>query len=202
MLFSKLTKPFIALVLSSPLWSLSANTNAEQYEFSPLIGYMAASDLQFSNTETLSVDDNVNVALGIAWQKSANGQGQILINATSHDYVNPVSGQNQRLDIVYAHFNGIAQFKQQGYMTTVSFGLGGAHFNGEADSVLYPSSSIALGTRYQLSTNWAFITELRAYASLVDEQDNIFCAEASCALQFDDSLWIDTTISLGLAVKF
>jgi hypothetical protein len=53
-----------------------------------------------------------------------------------------------------------------------------------------------------LSTNWAFITELRAYASLVDEQDNIFCAEASCALQFDDSLWIDTTISLGLAVKF
>lgn len=176
---------------------------AADFEISALFGQMYGSDLKGSNEETtISVDDGGNFSLAIAWQDSPNGQGQIMLNSVSHDFTSDLDEQGYSLDILYAHFNGVAQFRQQSYVTTVSLGLGGAYFDSDAGAEMYPSATLAVGTRYEFSTNLAFITELRGYASVVDENDGLFCQNDVCHAHFDDTLWIDANISIGIAYKF
>jgi len=150
----------------------------------------------------MSSNSGGNFAFAIAWQESPNGQGQIMLNTVSHDFESNIDENEYSLDILYAHFNGIAQFRQQSYITTVSLGLGGAYFDSDFADELYPSVSIALGTRYEISQNLSLITELRGYASLVDKKDNLFCQNDICHAQFSESLWIDTNIAIGIAFKF
>jgi len=124
------------------------------------------------------------------------------LNRVSYDFI----GENQtnnKLDITYAHFNGIALYRQQNYVTTLSLGLGGTHFDAEQGSEeLYPSASVTLGTRYEFTPQMALVTELRAYATLIDEDDALFCQQNMCSANFSDSLWIDSSIAVGIAIKF
>lgn len=181
---------------------LTGTVSANQFEISVLGGQMFSSDLVASDSTDISVDSGTNIAIGIAWQENINGQGQILLNRVSHDFTGE-NAEKDSLDIIYAHFNGVAMFRQQNYVTTLSLGLGGAYFDAERGSEeLYPSASLAFGTRYEFSDNMALVTELRAYATLVDEDDAMFCSQDICSANFDDSLWIDSSISVGVAIKF
>ncbi|WP_440876461.1 hypothetical protein [Thalassotalea sp. PLHSN55] len=172
-------------------------------EITPYVGQMFSSDLRDGTSDTdLAVDSATSIGLGIAWQDTPRGQGQVLINYVSHDFENLAGDQEHSLDIIYAHFNGIAQFKQQNYVTTFSIGLGGAYMDSDLADDIYPSATIAIGTRYEFSNNMALVTELRTYATLVDEDEQLFCANDSCAAQFDEALWYDTSISIGIAYRF
>lgn len=180
----------------------SSTVMASQLEFSAMLGQMYSSDLVASDNSDINVDSGSNIALGIAWEESVNGQGQVLLNRVSHDFTNQ-NGGNDSIDITYAHFNGVALFRQQNYVTTLSIGVGGAYFDAkEGSDELYPSASVAFGTRYELSKTMAIVTELRAYATLVDDEDAMFCQQDICSANFSDSLWIDSAISVGIAIKF
>ncbi|ASP46494.1 hypothetical protein [Cognaticolwellia beringensis] len=175
---------------------------AEQYEISVMVGQMYGSDLVANDDSDINVDSGSNISIGLAWQENVNGLGQILLNRVSHDFTDQNETKNT-LDITYAHFNGVALFRQQKYVTTMSLGFGGAYFDAEQGSdELYPSASIAFGTRYEFSERVALVTELRAYATLIDEDDAIFCLQDICGANFTDSLWIDSSITVGIAVKF
>lgn len=180
----------------------ASSVSAKQFEATVMVGQMASSDLLASDNADISVDSGTNIAVGLAWQENVNGQGQVLLNRVSHDF----TGENDvksSLDVTYAHFNGVAMFRQQNYVTTLSLGFGGAYFDAEQGSEeLYPSASIAFGTRYEFSDKMALVTELRAYATLVDDDDAMFCSQDICSANFDDSLWIDSAISVGVAIKF
>lgn len=190
-----------AFVLYVTLFSFSAI--ASDFEVSAYLGQMYSSDLTDTSTDnTLSVDAGGNFGLAVAWQDSPNGQGQIMLNVVSHDFSSEADNQNHSLDIMYAHFNGIAQFRQQSYVTTVSLGLGGAYFDSDVSEELYPSATLAFGTRYEFSDRVALFTELRGYASLVDDADNMFCENEICHAQFKDTLWVESNISLGISIKF
>jgi hypothetical protein len=181
---------------------MSNTTIANQFEISVMLGQMYGSDLVAIDNSDIDVDSGSNIAVGIAWQENVNGQGQILLNRVSHDFTGQ-NNENDTLDITYAHFNGVALFRQQNYVTTLSIGVGGAYFDADQGSEeLYPSASVAFGTRYEFAENIALVTELRAYATLVDEDDLMFCQQDSCSANFDDSLWIDSSISVGIAFKF
>lgn len=182
---------------------LSSNSvMASQVEVSAMLGQMYSSDLLASDNSDINVDSGSNIAVGISWQESVNGQGQVLFNRVSHDFTGQ-NGGNDSLDITYAHFNGVALFRQQNYVTTMSLGVGGAYFDANQGSEeLYPSASIAIGTRYELSDNMAIVTELRAYATLIDEDDIMFCQQDVCRANFDGSLWMDSAISVGIAIKY
>lgn len=185
-----------AMVSAAPL------SSAENYEVTAFVGQMYGSDLADGN-DAFSVDAASSFGLALAWQEGTHGQGQILVKRASHDFTSPVTNQNDSLAITYAHFNGVAMFRQHNYITTMSIGLGGAYFDAESGSEeLYPSASIAIGTRYVLSQSIAFVTELRAYASLVDTNDNSFCRNDLCSAEFEDSIYTDSNISIGIAVKF
>jgi len=182
---------------------LSSNTAlASQLEISAMFGQMYSSDLIASDSSNIDVDSASNIAIGIAWQENTNGQGQVLLNRVSHDFTGENS-ENDSIDIIYAHFNGVALFRQQNYVTTMSLGFGGAYFDANnGGEEVYPSASVSFGTRYEFSENMALVTDLRAYATLVDEDDAMFCRQDICNANFDSSLWIDTAISVGIAMKF
>ncbi|MBA6326854.1 hypothetical protein H4J46_02655 [Colwellia sp. MB02u-6] len=181
---------------------LSHAAMAKPLELSFMLGKIYGPDLVTSDNSDIHIDSGNNMAVGIAWQENVNGQGQILLSHVSHDFI----GENQvnnELDVTYAHFNGIALYRQQNYVTTLSLGLGGAYFDAEQGSEeLYPSASVAIGTRYEFSQQIALVTELRAYATLIDEDDAMFCQQDICSANFSDSLWIDSSISVGIAIKF
>lgn len=96
----------------------------------------------------------------------------------------------------------VAQFRQRNYVTTVSLGLGGAYFQTDNKDEAYPSLTIAFGTRYELSKNFAIVTELRGYASYIEDDNQLFCQETSCHALLEESMWLEGTVSVGFAFSF
>lgn len=109
-----------SLAISTTL--LSGSVLAEQLEVNLMLGQMYSLDLIAATGSHIDVDSASHIDVGIAWQESPNGQGQILLNHVSHNF----SGEDKikySLNIIYAHFNGIALFRQQNYTTTMSLGF-------------------------------------------------------------------------------
>lgn len=180
----------------------STTALANPLEINAMFGQMYSSDLSATDNSSINVDAGSNISIGIAWQESVNGQGQILLNRVSHDFTSE-NNTNDSLDIIYAHFNGVALFRQQNYVTTMSLGIGGAYFDATSGGEkVYPSATVSLGTRYEMTDNIAIVTELRGYATLIDKDDAMFCQQDICSANFENSVWIDTTISVGIAIKF
>jgi len=181
----------------------SVNSNATDVEITPFIGQTFSPDLISSDTLTsVPVTDEQSFGLSLAWQESAKGQGKIIINYVSRDFTDTTDQSIQSFDTLYAHFSGVALFRERNYVTTVGFGIGGTYFDSDNSDVVYPSLTAAIGTRYEFSNQFAFVTELRAYATLTDEDENLFCANDVCAGRFDNTVWVDTNISIGFSYKF
>lgn len=196
-------KKTIFATATSILLASSTSALADGWEFSGHFGQTWTSDLTALGTnQTIAIDDGNNYGFGIAWNDSPNGMGQVLFNFVSHDYVSGLDQQKHSLDITYGHFNGVALFRQENYVTTVSLGLGGAMFDTGFNDKVYPSATISIGTRYEFSDKLAFFTELRSYGSLVDEEDQLFCQGDSCHAEFEDSLWLEANISVGISYRF
>jgi len=197
------SKKLVGILVSVLLFTSSFTAWSADWEITPFVGKMFSTDITNADGESsLSLNDSANYGIALAWQDSPNGQGQILFNYASHDFDSALDNQNYSLDVLYAHFNGVAQFRQHGYVTTVSLGLGGAYFDTDFGEELYPSLTVAFGTRYEFSDNIAFITEVRGYASVVEKDNDLFCRDDVCAAQIDDALWIETTISVGISYSF
>lgn len=190
-----------AILLTSAL--LSNQAFATDFEFTPFIGYTYSDDVASDlGGDKLSMSNDTNYGFAFAWQDGPNGQGMILINRVSHNFTSDLDNSNHSLDITYAHFNGVAMFRQANYITTVSLGLGGAYFDVNSNSKLYPSFTAAIGSRYEISKNLAFVTEIRTYASLTDKADKLFCQNSQCTAQFSSAVWLETNVSVGFAYKW
>lgn len=191
------------VALTSALALPVSSSIATEYEITPYIGIMSSSDLTVPESDTsISLDNATHFGIGVAWQESPSGQGQILVNYASHDYEYGDEGKTSSLDVLYAHFNGIAQFRQRQYITTVSIGLGAARFSADGGSEISPSFTAAIGTRYEISDVASIVTELRGYASLMQDGDSLFCQNDVCAAEYDEAVWIDTSLSVGFSYKF
>ncbi|TWX59424.1 hypothetical protein [Colwellia hornerae] len=195
---------FICIILINAALLLSPITSdARDIEITPFVGQMFSADLINSQNGTrVVVADDTNYGLAIAWQDSPNGQGQILLNTVSHDFISSTDFQEHSFDVSYLHFSGVTQLKQQNYVTTISLGIGASYFETDSKDKIYPSLTMAFGTRYELSNNVALVTELRGYASYIEEDNQLFCQESICHALLEDGLWLDGSISVGLAIKF
>jgi len=181
----------------------SINLQAVEFELTPMVGQTFSPDLaNGDNTNTLSTTDEPNFSLAFAWKESPTGQGQILVNYISRDFIDEVNQLSHSFDTIYAHFSGVALFEERNYTTTVGLGFGATYFNSTFDDVIYPSLTVALGTRYEFSNNLALITELRAYATLTKDNDTLFCQNDTCSAHFDSAIWFDSQFSIGLAYRF
>ncbi|NMP30895.1 hypothetical protein HII17_04900 [Thalassotalea sp. M1531] len=211
-MFSKSTtniaKSIFALLALCLTTSYSANANQVNgdatYEFTPYFGYMFGSDISSTGGDEIELSNDGHFGIAFSWKDSpqGSGQGQVLINYVSHEFDSEIDGSSEDLNILYTHFSGVALFRQQSYVTTFSLGLGGAYLDSDYESGFYPSATVAFGTRYEFSPFFALTTELRAYATLTDEDEDLFCKNDVCAAEFDDALYIDTAVSIGLAFAF
>mgnify|MGYP000106084223 CR=1 FL=1 len=182
---------------------VSMSLPAVEFEITPMVGQTFSPDLvDGNNVHAISTSNEPNFALAFAWQDSPTGQGQILVNYISRDFIDEVNQFQHSFDTIYTHFNGVAFFKEQNYVTTVGLGIGATYFDSAYDNEIYPSLTFALGTRYELSDSLSLTTELRAYATLTDENDTLFCQNDICAAHFDGAIWFDSQLSLGLAYRF
>jgi hypothetical protein len=192
-----------SIVIYTVALLLPSITYARDIEITPFIGQMFSSDLVTSQDDIdLAVNDATNYGLALAWQDSSKGQGQILLNAVSHNFISTTDLQEHSFDVTYLHFSGVAQFKQQNYVTTVSLGIGGTYFDTDNKEDIYPSLTIAFGTRYELSKTFALVTELRGYVSYIEEDNQLFCEGTTCHALLENSMWLEGSISVGFAVKF
>ena len=191
---------FVLLFIITFFLPNKGNTN--EFELTPYIGSMFSSDLQSVDSENrLNVSDDLHFGLALAWQESKTGQGQILINYVSHQ-ITDAQGEQYKFDLVYAHFSGIGHYGKRGYITTLGLGIGASYMKSSFDDGFYPSTTIAIGTRYFISKELTFVTEIRAYATLIKEEDNIFCDNGECLAVFEGAIWLDTSISIGFAYQF
>ena len=185
--FSHFNKVLITLCCAL----FSINAQAGDLEITPMFGHTFSPKLNSGdNTIELPTTDE------------SKGQGQILVNFVSRDFTDNIDQSTHTFDTLYAHFNGVAFYRQRNYITTFGVGIGATYFKSDFDSVVYPSITIALGTRYKFSDNLAFITELRAYATLTKDDDTVFCQNGTCVASFDGAVWLDSQISIGLAYSF
>jgi hypothetical protein len=192
-----------AILINAAVMLVPFTTYARDLEVTPFIGQMFSSDLVSSQDGIdLVVSDASNYGLAIAWQDSPKGQGQILLNTVSHDFVSTTDLKEHSFNVTYLHFSGVAQFRQQKYVTTVSLGVGGTYFDTENKEDIYPSLTLAFGTRYELSKSFAIVTELRGYASYIEEDNQLFCEGTTCHALLENTLWLEGSISVGFAVKF
>ncbi|NQZ86487.1 MAG: hypothetical protein HRT54_02775 [Colwellia sp.] len=195
---------FFSIVMSAVVLLVTLTTHARDLEITPFIGQMSSSDLMSNqdNGIDLAVDGANNYGLAIAWQDSPKGQGQILFNTVRHNFISTSDLQEHSFDVTYLHFSGVAQFKQRYYVTTVSLGVGGTYFDTDNKEEIYPSLTVAFGTRYELSKTFAIVTELRGYASYIEEDNQLFCEGTTCHALLEKSMWLEGSISVGFAVKF
>ncbi|OUR60273.1 hypothetical protein A9Q74_13710 [Colwellia sp. 39_35_sub15_T18] len=195
-------RPLPAL-LTLGLFIFTQFSIATEFEIMPIVGNTFSPDLESSdNTTTLATTDEQHLGVAFSWRDSPTGQGQILVNYIARDVTDQDSQAIHAFDTLYTHFSGVALFKDRGYTTTVGLGLGATYFNSDFDSAVYPSFTASVGTRYNFSDNVVFITELRAYATLIKEDSSLFCQNDSCLAQFDGAIWFDSQISVGLAYAF
>lgn len=198
--FSQSRKVLISLCCSL---LIPITVQASDLEITPMLGYTFSPELISDDyTEELSTTNEPNLALAFSWKDSTNGQGQILLNYISRDFTDNIDQSNHSFDTLYAHFNGVAFFKERNYITTVGMGVGLTYFNSDFDSTIYPSITFAVGTRYELSHNLAFITELRAYATLTKDDESVFCQDDTCVAHLNDAVWFDGQVAIGLAYSF
>ncbi|MCW8866019.1 MAG: hypothetical protein OQK09_09075 [Colwellia sp.] len=199
----KLLLQSVSLLLTLSMLITSQFSTATEYEVMPIVGYTFSPKLNGGdNTTTLATTDEPNVGLAIAWQDSPTGQGQVLINYITRDFTDNISQSTHSFDTLYAHFSGVALFKERSYTTTFGIGIGATYFDSDFDNVVYPSLTASLGTRYEFSDNLALITELRAYATLTKDDETLFCENDNCLAHFDGAVWFDSQISIGLAYRF
>jgi hypothetical protein len=178
------------------------NLHATELEITSMLGHNFSPDLTSSTTNTLPTSNETNIALAFAWQDAKAGQGQILLNFISRDFTDDSNQSTHSFDTLYAHFSGVGYFKERNYITTVGLGIGATYFNSDFDDVISPSITAAIGTRYTLSDTLTLITELRGYATLTDDNDTLFCQDDNCIAHFDDAIWFDTQITIGIAYRF
>jgi hypothetical protein len=199
-LFTRSSKAIITLCCSL---LISVHAQANDFEITSLLGYNFSPKLtSVDKAISIPTTDDPNLAFAFSWKDSATGQGQILVNYISRDFTDNIDQSKHSFDTLYAHFNGLAFYKERNYITTVGMGIGATHFKSDFNSATYPSITISVGTRYEISNNLTFITELRAYATFTKDDDTVFCQNNNCLAHFDGAIWIDSQISIGLAYSF
>ena len=138
---------YFTLMLS--VLALSNSVLAQEWELTPFVGYSYSNSIDsYNDNSALSLSNDINYGFSLAWQDGPNAQGMVSLSRVSHDYTSDTDNRNHSLDITYAHFNGVAMYRQANYVTTFSLGAGGAYFDAFSNSKFYPSLTAAIGSRY------------------------------------------------------
>jgi len=158
-----------------------------------------------STNKKMNVSSELTQAIALGWSYAKNSEGELLFSSSKENFS---SADDFDLDVYvqYIQVGGRIFFKNSTpFSSSIGLGIGGTYFNpsgSEYDDKLAFSGSISGGIRYQLSKQFALRSDLRVYGTLLDTDDELFCANGACNLNLSDSLYVEAELLAGVEYKF
>ena len=198
-------------ILLVTLLLLSANSYA--VEITPLLGYRAGGEFVDTETEqkhTIQSSSSYGLIIGFPY-----GRGKDLeiyyshqssdLNSVNITLPTPTTNANIPLTIDYLHIGGTAPItEEKNFKTFVSGGFGFTYLSPDfagLQSDLRASLSIGVGVKWPMSQNIALRLEARGLGTLFNSNSTLFC-NGGCSLTVNGSLFFQTEVFAGLAIKF
>lgn len=178
-------------------------------DYITVTGYLGSRiNKEIENDDTnkkVDVSSELTQAIALGWSYAKNSEGELLFSSSKQNFS---SQDDFDLDVYvqYLHVGGRIFFKNTTpFSSSIGLGMGGTYFNpsgSEYDAKLAFSASISGGIRYQLSKQFALRSDLRVYGTLLDTDNELFCANGGCLLNVSGSLYLEAELLTGLEYKF
>ncbi len=193
--------------------SLFISSNSSAVEVTPLLGYRNGGEFVDTDTnQKHTIESSDMYGLILSWPY---GRGQDLEVYYSHqssrlksvDVTIPtIAGTTDiPLTVDYLHIGGTAPITDEGPVKTfVTGGLGFAYLSPDLSGLqsdLRASFSIGIGLKWPISERIALRLETRGLATLFNSNSALFC-NGGCSLSVNGSLFWQTEVFAGLAIKF
>ena len=201
------------LIKISLITLLFFSSNSYAVELTPLLGYRGGGEFIDTDTgkkHTIVSSDTYGFIIGLP---DKNGkQIEIYYSHQSSDLnsvnveIPAVTGTTDiPLSIDYLHFGGTTPiYDEENLKTFLSGGLGFTYLSPDItglQSDLRASFSIGIGLKWPVTKNIALRLETRGLATLFNSNAALFC-NGGCSLSVNGSLFIQTEVFSGLAVRF
>ena len=158
----------------------------------------------YTNKE-VDVSSELTQAIALGWSYAKNSEGELLFSSSKQNFS---SEGDFDLDVYvqYLHFGGRIFFKNSTpFSSSIGLGMGATYFNpsnDEYDDDFAFSTSISGGLRYQLNEQFALRSDLRLYATLLDDDNKLFCSNSGCLLNVSDNMYVEAELLAGIEYKF
>ncbi len=201
------------LIKISLITLLFFSSNSYAVELTPLLGYRGGGEFIDTDSEkhhTIVSSETYGFIIGLP---DKNGkQIEIYYSHQSSDLnsvnveIPAVTGTTDiPLSIDYLHFGGTTPiYDEENLKTFLSGGLGFTYLSPDItglQSDLRASFSIGIGLKWPVTKNIALRLETRGLATLFNSNAALFC-NGGCSLSVNGSLFIQTEVFSGLAVRF
>ncbi len=199
------------LIFSFIIIFASGNSQAAEFEITPLLGYTFGGNFKDSETdETLDFDEGASygVILGLRDETKVGGAFYELLYLRQETYLKLentefISKEQFDVDVNYLHFGG--RFGPEGatFNPYVAAGLGVTYFDPQkGDSETKFSFSIGGGVNIPLYKHIALRLEGRGFGTVISNDSSVFCSDNQCLIKAKgDVLWQFTGFS-GVVFSF
>lgn len=204
-----------AVALGIPAPSAWAD-DGPTFEATPFIGYRVGGQFEAespvdSSEFEVDVEDGGSFGLDLGLYRDESSFYELLYSrqeAGLDSREAALAGVDVRTE--YLHFGGTLLFPHdRGYTPYLSVTVGATRLSaqgGDYDSETNLSASVGGGFRFPLGKNLAATLGVRAYATLVDSDTDIFCIStgesAGCLLKSSGSTYWQGEAQLGLTARF
>ncbi|WP_240778844.1 outer membrane beta-barrel protein [Shewanella sp. SNU WT4] len=211
----KLHKVNIAMLLAmvtGAQW-LSSPAQAQDWFVTPSGGYsFAASDFDLElNNNTLSssaaIKEGEHWGLAVGMNTPEPGNIYLLYSRQSTELVSQGGASSESLtplSIEYLHFGGTLLFPNGNFSPYITTSIGFTRLRPEhhLSSESRFSMGIGAGMQYQLVERLSLVVEVRAFATFVDSDQQLFCDETGCLWRVQADIFWQSQANLGLSYRF
>jgi opacity protein-like surface antigen len=199
-----------ARVVLAALCLAPALASADVY-VTPFAGYsFAASSLDASKDDSLgsvSAEESSHYGIMLGTTTRHPGNMYVLYSSQSTDLKAGGAFSNQRvtsLKLDYAHVGGSLYFPKGNFLPYVTASMGLTQMRPGDDYSNETRFSLGLGTgvEYRLGDNLALIADVRAFATFIDSENDLFCDASNCIWKVNADLMWQGQANVGVSFRF
>jgi hypothetical protein len=203
--------PF-AFSLLTPLPAI-AQVSSGKFELTPFAAYRGGGTFEEQDgSAEFELSESNAWGLIINGKVQANTQWEVLY-ANQSTSVNTFAATPDEaevdIDVEYLHIGGTYLFDGGRFQPFIAATIGASHFSPKPSgfgSKTLVSGSLGGGWKISLAKNLALRIEARGYATLVDDDNRLFCessgSEGSCLLILEGSFFTQWETRAGLTFRF
>lgn len=206
----------IPLVLFIGLLSFKviATTENKKYFVQPFYGYnFVTSKFELDNTQiqsknklTLKEAADYGLMFGVMTPDPGNIYLLYSHMDTELEYFKPqaLNSMLTSLALDYVHIGGSLYFPYQHWKNYVSVSLGLTSFRPDISfsNETRFSMGLSLGNEYFVTKYLSFTTDVRAFATFIDSNNDFLCADNQCMLHIDADVFWQGQVNLAAKITF